>query len=115
MDKRGEEHHLFYAFEAILGILVAGILISTAANFDSISNINKLYAQDDLNLLMVTLNSAQGDITYDYQMKALYDVSIEENKVKVTKNSDFLAGYSYYNLTLEKEQNTDQIKVSKHA
>ena len=58
MNKKGEEHQFFFAMEAVIGILVAGILITTAANFDSLSNLNKIYAKEDINLILYTLESA---------------------------------------------------------
>lgn len=113
MNKKGEEHQFFFAMEAILGILVAGILISTAANFDSLSNINKIYAEEDLKLLVETMQASPGDLKYNYKIKEIYTVSIEDNEIKITAKNNLLEGYSYYNLSLAKEENT--IKVEKYV
>ncbi|MDP3728861.1 MAG: hypothetical protein Q8R18_05430 [bacterium] len=115
MDKKGEEHQFFFAMEAILGILVAGILILTAANFDSISNINKIYAQEDLKLLIETIQASPGAIEYNYKLKEMYEVQIQEEDIKVTTNNNLFNGYSYYNLTLRKEQGENTIQVKKNA
>ncbi|MSR86288.1 hypothetical protein EXS74_02740 [Candidatus Woesearchaeota archaeon] len=115
MDKKGQEHQFFFAFEAVLGILVAGILISVSANFDSLSNVNKIYAQEDLKVLVETLQASPGNIHYDYQLKTLYDVNIEKDKVTVTKSDGLLDGYTYYNLSLTKEQGSEQITEEKHV
>ena len=115
MDKKGQEHHMFFAFEMILGILVAGILISAAANFDSLSNINKIYAEEDLKLLVETLQAGPGSIEYTYVVKTLYNIDIEQDQITLTKTDGFLDGYTYYNLTLVKEQGSEQIRVEKHV
>ncbi len=115
MNKKGQEHQFFFTFEAILGILVAGILISVSANFDSLSNVNKIYAQEDLKVLVETLQAAPGNIQYDYALKTLYEVNVEEEKITATKTDGLLDGYTYYNLTLTKEQDSQQIKVEKHV
>ena len=57
-------------------VLVAGILISAAANFDSLSNINKIYAEEDLKLLVETLQAGPGSIEYTYVVKTLYNIYI---------------------------------------
>jgi len=115
MDKKGEEHQMFFAFEAILGIIVAGILISVSANVDSFSNVNKIYTQEDLKLLVETIQAAPGTMHYDYPLKSLYSVTIEEDKITMTKTDGLLDGYTYYNLSLAKEQNSEKIKVGKYA
>lgn len=119
MNKRGEGHQLFFAMEVVLGLLVAGILIGTATNFDALSNINKLYAKEDLKLLVETIQVGQGSIEYDYKIKSLYTVNINldptQEDVQVTSTGTFLEGYNYYNLTLKKEQGTKQIGVEKNA
>lgn len=115
MNKKGQEHQFFLAFETILGILVAGILISVAANFDSLSNLNKIYAQEDLKLLLETVDAAPGTIHYDYQIKSMYNVNIQKGVVMVTETNGLLDGYKYYNLTLEKSQGSKEVTVSKHA
>ena len=115
MNKKGQEHQIFFAFEMILGILVAGILISLSANFDSLSNINQVYAQEDLKLLAEAIEAAPGSIHYDYNMKSLYNVDIQKEDIKITKTDGIIDGYTYYNLTLEKQQGSDQVTVEKHA
>ena len=115
MNKKGQEHQIFFAFEMVLGILVAGILISLSANFDSLSNINKVYAQEDLKLLAEAIEAAPGAIHYDYNLKSLYMVDIEKNDIKVSSTDGLIDGYTYYNLSLEKQQGSDQVMVSKHA
>ena len=115
MNKKGQEHQIFFAFEVILGLVVAGILISISANFDSLSNINKVYAQEDLKLLAEAIEAAPGTIHYDYNLKSLYIVDIEKNDIKVTSTDGLIDGYTYYNLTLIKEQGSSQITVEKHA
>jgi len=113
MNKRGEEHQLFFAMEAILGILVAGILISAATNSDSISSLNKIYAEEDLKLLTETIQAAPGEIEYQYKLKDIYQVNIKGKEIQVTQTTNFLESYSYYNLTLTKEGN--QVMVDKNA
>jgi len=116
MNKRGIiEHQVFFAMEAVLGILVAGILISNAANFDSLSNINKIYAQEDLKLLSETLLASPGSVEYAYPIKSLYDVDIADKQITVSKTDSLLAGYSYYNLTFSKEQGSQELQVEKNA
>ncbi len=111
MNKKGEEHQFFFGMEAVLGILVAGILITTAANFDSLSNLNKIYAKEDIKLLVETLQASPGDIEYNYKIKSIYGVKVEEKDISITQSSNVLDGYTYYNLTLTKTKN--QIQVTK--
>lgn len=113
MDKKGEEHQFFFGMEAVLGILVAGILVTTAANFDSLSNLNKIYAKEDIRLLVETLQSSQGDIEYNYKLKSVYDVQVEKEDITITQSSNILDGYTYYNLTLTKTG--DSIEVRKNG
>ena len=115
MNKRGVEHQFFFAMEMILGIITVGIMISMATNFDALSNINKIYGEQDLKLLVETMQAAPGALHYDYKLKSLYDVNIQEDDITLTTNEELLAGYTYYNLSLEKEQNTEQIVVEKHG
>ncbi len=111
MNKKGEEHQFFFAMEAVIGILVAGILITTATNFDSLSNLNKIYAKEDIKLLVETIQASPGNIEYNYKLKSIYDIKVEEKEITITQSSNFLDGYTYYNLTLTKADN--QIQVSK--
>lgn len=112
MNKRGEEHQFFFAMEAVIGILVAGILVTTAANFDSLSNLNKIYAKEDIKLLVETLQASPGDIEYNYKLKEIYEVQVDKD-ITITQSSNFLDGYTYYNLTLAKTEN--QIQVTKNG
>jgi len=96
----------------VLGILVAGILVTTAANFDSLSNLNKIYAKEDIKLLVETLQASPADIEYNYKIKEIYEVKVEED-ITITQSSNFLDGYQYYNLTFTKTDK--QIQVSKNG
>ena len=113
MNKRGVEHPFFFAMEIVLGMLVAGILISIAVNFDSVSNINKAYAEEDLALLVESIQASPGSIEYNYKIKSSYKIDIQKENILVNRNEEFLAGYQYENLTLEKEQGKEQIRVGK--
>ncbi|HIJ05215.1 hypothetical protein J4424_05135 [Candidatus Woesearchaeota archaeon] len=114
MNKKGVgEHPFFLAMEAMLGILVAGILISAATNSDSISNVNKIYAGEDLKLLTETIQAAPGEIEYQYRLKDIYQVNIKGKEIQVVQTTNFLESYSYYNLMLTKEGN--QVRMEKNA
>ena len=116
MNKKGQAdaEQLFLFAEIVLGILVATIFILNAANIDSISNINKVYAEEDLTLLTETLLMAPGSIEYDYIMKNIYDVDISEEGVTITKTFGLFDGLSYYTLHFEKEQGGDLV-IEKNA
>ena len=115
MNKKGMEHQFFFGMEVIIGILVAGILISTAANVDSLSNVNKIYAKEDMKLLVETIQSSPGSIEYNYKIKSMYNVDITKEDITITQTEIFFDGYSYYNLILNKEQDSKQIMVKKNA
>lgn len=116
MNKRGEvEHPFFFPMEVILGLLVAGILIVSVTNLDSISNVNKIYAQQDLKLLTETIQASPSNIKYDYKLKNMYEVNIQNKEIIITRTNSFLEGYSYYNLTLTKNKDDEQILVEKNA
>ena len=106
MNKRGqaEAEELLLFIEIVLGILVASIFIYSATNFDSYSNINKVYAEEDLTLLIESIPSAPGAVSYDYQLKSIYAVRIYDDEVDVTKSDGTLESFTYYNLTITKEE-----------
>lgn len=101
---------MYPLIEMILGILVAGLLMNTAINYDSLSNVNKFYTQQDLQILSETLLSAPGSVTYTYPLKANYEVSIDKT-VDVTHNSNILKTFDKYNLIFTKEDNKLGVKI----
>lgn len=111
-DATTEEWFLF--IEITLGILVASILIYNAANVDSFSVVNKKYAEQDLALLTETILASPGAVEYQYPLKESYSVSIGE-KVTVTQSDSPTQAFSYYNLTMTKEQGSKTVTVEKHA
>jgi hypothetical protein len=114
MNKRGagESLQTFFMIEVVLGILIASIFIFNAANPDLLSNVNKIYAQQDISLLAETIDTAPGGVVYDYTLKSVYSVKLTEEKVTVTKSEgDLFGGFNYYNVTFEKEIGSRIVKV----
>lgn len=110
----GEEHQMYFAIEVILALLVVGIMISTSLNSDSVSNINKLYAQSDLELLSETIFAAPGDINYEYQISSDYEVNVKD-KVQVARGTNLIdSSFKYYNITFLKEENSQNLGVNPH-
>ena len=106
MNKKGDVVSLptNLLIEVTLGIIVAVIFVFSAAAPDSLSNVNKIYAQEDLSLLSETIDGAPGYVKYDYNLKSSYKVSTEEGKVTITQSTGVLDGsFSSRNVTLEKE------------
>ena len=105
MNKRGqgETQQLFMLMEVVIGILVAGIFIFSAANPDPYTNVNKLYAQQDISLLVDTIGSAPGVVNYDYSISSNYQVTIDEEKVSIVRvENSLLGGSDKKNITLSK-------------
>jgi len=113
MNKRGVEHQFFFAIETVLGVIVAGILLSAAANVDSLSSTNKLYAQQDFELLAETLLAAPGSIDYTYTIKSIYMVELQDNQIILVRDDTLFAGYSYKDILLSKAQGSKQLKMEK--
>lgn len=110
MDKKGEELQTFFIIEVILGILVAGILLSAATNYDSISNANANYLKEDVKLLSETLLSSPGEITYNYSLRKTFSVSMGDS-IQVTNNAMFWSSKDKYNLIFNKLPNSNQLEV----
>lgn len=108
MNKRGEELQLYFTIEIILGILIAGILVNSAVNFDSISKINSIYTQQDLQLLSESLLSAPGGITYTYPIKSSYTVSFADT-IKVSHDTNLIT--SNKEIIFSKEQGSKELGV----
>tara|TARA_Y100000310_G_C20622004_1_gene783874 strand:- start:179 stop:520 length:342 start_codon:yes stop_codon:yes gene_type:complete len=113
MNKRGlgEAQQLFLFFEIIIGLAVAGIFVFTAIDFDSISNVNKIYTEEDLNILTPTLLAAPGEIEYNYPLKSSYEIT-STDPFQIEKSLTLTKGFSYYNLTLTKEEHATQLQAS---
>jgi hypothetical protein len=93
--KRGSiDKQTFFAFELLIGIAVAAILIYTATHINEFSNVDVIYAENDLDLLTSTILSCPGEITYNYELSGKFEVesvspfdinknliSKEENKI----------------------------------
>jgi len=90
MNKRGEEAQLCLIMEIVIGILVAGLFISMATNYDSYSNIHKIFIEQDLKLLSESLLSAPGEIEFTYPLKSYYDVSISSTEIQVKNNAQLI-------------------------
>jgi hypothetical protein len=117
MNKRGQAdaEQLFLVMEIVLGMIVAGIFIYGAVNFDSLANINQEYAQQDISLLAESLLASPGTVEYDYNLRSIFSVSIDATEVDVTRTGEFLDAFNYYNVTFKKNQGATSLKVGKDA
>jgi len=107
MNKKGEET-LILSIEIIIGIMVAGMFVSMATNYDSYSNIHKLFIEQDLKLLSETLLSAPGEIEYNYPIESYFDVTISSTEVQVKNNAQIIQFAKQEKLVFTK---TDSLKV----
>jgi hypothetical protein len=110
MNKRGEEHLYFLAIEIILGIIIAGIFINLALNFDSVSNSNALYLKNDIKVLSETLLSSPGEITYTYPLKQTFSVSVTDGSVEVSNSANLIPRFGDYNLVFTKSSKGLEVK-----
>ncbi|MBS3072306.1 hypothetical protein J4477_00545 [Candidatus Pacearchaeota archaeon] len=108
MNKRGEEAQLYLIIEIVIGILVAGLFISMATNYDSYSNIHKIFIEKDLKLLSESLLSAPGEIEFIYPIKSYYDVSISSTEIQVQNNAQLIQFATEDKLVFTK---TDDLRV----
>ena len=108
MNKRGEEAQLYLIMEIVIGILVAGMFVSMATNYDSYSNIHKIYIEQDLKLLSETLLSSPGEIEYTYPIKSYFDVSLTSEEIQVKNNAELIQFAKEEKLIFTK---TDKLKV----
>ncbi len=109
--KRGSiTQQSFFAFEIIIGIAVAAILIYTATHINEFSNVDIIYAENDLDLLTSTISASPGDITYHYQLSGKFKVA---STSPVDINKDLISTKDAYNLTFIKQGNNIQIQWKK--
>jgi len=111
MNKRGQgdTSSLFLIFEIIIALAVAGIFIYSATNFESLSNVNLIFNEKDLDALSSTLISAPGEITYNYEMNSKYKVKSVQ-PFDLTKE---LSANGNYTLELSKEAHSNALSVQK--
>ena len=93
MNKRGEAEslELTMLFEILIGITIAAFLILAALNWNSLSNFNKLYAEEDLKLLSNTLLSVPGEISYKYSLSSNLKVEMSPTNIRIISNPSFFA------------------------
>ena len=106
MNKRGqgEAMTLFTAFEIIIIVIFFGILAFIGTNFDYVSQASEIYAEKDLELMASTISFSPGETTYNYSLKKIYAVDVQEDKINVIRSGEeFKEFYEYYNLTLYNE------------
>ncbi|MFH1972840.1 MAG: hypothetical protein ABIJ18_05165 [archaeon] len=107
MNRRGagEEKSLFSAFEIILFVIVFLTLIFVTTNFDYISRANEVYLEKDIPLMATAVQSAPGDIEYEYPVKEIYYIEDKENRINVIRDPQkFGDFYSDYNITITKDR-----------
>ena len=103
MNKRGqgEAMTLFTAFEILVVVIVFGILAFVSTNFDYVSQSSEKYAEKDLNFMASTLSASPGKVTYNYPLKKVYEIELQEDNINVLReNTKFKDFYEYYNVTL---------------
>jgi len=117
MNKRGqaEAEELLLFIEIVLGILVAGIFIYSATNFDAFSTVNQVYAEEDLTLLFETALAAPGSLEYDYQLKNIYAVRLYTDELDVTKSDGTIDSYTYYNISISKEEGKHSLTLTENV
>jgi hypothetical protein len=111
MNKRGEEAQLYLIIELILGILVAGLFVSLATNYDAFSNIHKHFIENDLKLLSETLLASPGEIEYRYPIKSYFDVSISSEQIKVTNEAQIIQFKDDDTLIFTKEKDLKVVRA----
>ena len=112
MNKRGQDAQLFMFIEITIGILVAALFVSMAVNYDSFSNVHKIYIENDLKLLSETLLASPREIEYNYPIKSYYDVSISSTAIKITNNAQLLQLPDEDTLTFTKKTNNLEVTKS---
>lgn len=87
MNKRGQGTVLLMkkVSELVIGLIVAGILIYSAANVDSLSTFNKVYIEEDIGLISNSMLASPGEIAVKYPIKEGYDLIITEDEIDVTR------------------------------
>jgi hypothetical protein len=114
MDKKGTEGFtmtLYAAFELIVAVITIGIIFSLVLNPDALSNANKIFAKNDIELLGDTIDGAPGSVEYTYQLKKVYDLEFKD-EVTITKNAKSITdGYTFRDITFTKNQGSKQIEV----
>lgn len=117
MDKRGEAEtlELSMLFEILIGLAVAGFLIMAALSWNSLSNFNKVYVEEDLQLLSNSLLSSPSEITYNYPLSSNLKVEMSPNTVKVVSSPGFFALTEESNLVLDTSHKSNSINVRRVA
>lgn len=108
MNKRGdgEEESIFTASEIVVIVIYFGVLFFVTTNFDYISRVNEVYAEHDINLMAQVISSSPNNIEYNYPVKEIYSVVIEENKINILRSGANIADYyGFYNITLKQSNN----------
>tara|TARA_Y100000310_G_scaffold331318_1_gene404643 strand:- start:571 stop:918 length:348 start_codon:yes stop_codon:yes gene_type:complete len=110
----GIERTGLFLVEVILAIAFVMIFMLAVTNFDSYSNTNWVYTQEDLVLLAETALAAPGEIEYNYQIKERYDV--QEDTLIVSKtDSKLFSGNDLETLELKKEEGDKDLSITRHA
>ena len=102
--------------EIILAIVFVLIFILAVTNFDSYSNTNWVYTQEDLVLLAETALAAPGEIEYTYPIKDRYELEVKEDALIVSKtDSQLFSGNDLENLEMKKEEGDEDLTITRYA
>jgi hypothetical protein len=102
--------------EIILAVVFVMIFILAVTNFDSYSNTNWIYTQEDLVLLAETTLAAPGEIEYNYPIKDRYELEIKDDALIVSKtDSQLFSGGDLEILEITKEEGDEDLSIIRHA
>ncbi len=115
MDKRGEAEtlQLTMLFEILIGIAIASFLILAALNWNSVSNFNKVYVQEDLKLLSNAVMSVPGEMQVKYPLSSNLKIEMTPDYVKVLSKPGFFSLYEDSYLLLTASSQSDQIGIKR--
>ncbi|MBU2590214.1 MAG: hypothetical protein KKF52_02765 [Nanoarchaeota archaeon] len=115
MNKRGEAEtlELTMLFEILIGIAIAAFLVLAALNWNSLSNFNQLYVEEDLMLLSNTLLSTPGAVSYKYPLSSSLKVEMTPTNIKIVSSPSFFAMTDKTILLMETSHKADSINIKR--
>lgn len=116
MNKRGQSEvlELTTLFEIVLGLVIAGFFIMMAFTFNQHTKFDKYYLEQDMKMLINTIQSAPNYVDFNYEHAKIYDISISENKIDVKRNLKITSLTKKNILNLKKDGPFETIKVKRN-
>lgn len=112
MKRRGQVEvlELTTLFDIIIGLMIATFLIIAATSWNSVSNFNKVYLEEELKLLSNSVLSSPASVKVTYPLSTNYKIEMKE-EIKVVHTPKMTGEES--RLVMEASSSSDQLRVER--